>query len=196
MKNLCGKLLFSSLQNNSIYTAFKYDVKDKINGIFIIKTKKLERFLLKEGFLEIKKELEKYDSLKEKFFTIKSRLDKNEKFKNLEEYKFFEGIYLKISLLKDNIDEFIKKEGTWILKDGSVPLNWNNGFFKNEVVKSIIFELSYENMLAFKQLFDSSLFIGIETLEDFNEFLKECEKEFELTLFYLKVLDFIQYIDF
>lgn len=69
---LCGKLLFSSFQNGVIYTAFRGSFKeDFLNGIFIIKTRKLERFLSDKGFQEIKEKLEKCDFLEEKIFHCK-----------------------------------------------------------------------------------------------------------------------------
>lgn len=188
---LCGKLLFSSFQNGSIYTAFRGSFKeDFLNGIFIVKTKKLERFLLEKGFQEIKEQLEKCDFLEEKFSTVKNKLDRNKFFKNKEEFYFFEELYEKLLLLESVVNNFIvNQEGTWLLSNGSCVLNEGERWYEEEeTIKSIVFELSYENAVAFKQLFGAGMFNGIETLEDFNSFFSECEKEAELTLFYIELL--------
>lgn len=186
---LCGKLLFSSFQNGAIYTAFRGSFKeDFLNGIFVVKTKKLERFLLGKGFQEIKEQLEKYDFLEEKFSTVKNKLDKNEFFKNKEEFYLFEKIHEKLLSLENLVNDFIvSQEGIWLLNDGSCVLNEGEKQFE-ETIKTVVFELSYENAVAFKQLFGAGMFNGIETLEDFNSFFSECEKEAELTLFYINLL--------
>lgn len=186
---LCGKLLFSSFQNGAIYTAFRGSFKeDFLNGIFVVKTKKLERFLLGKGFQEIKEQLEKYDFLEEKFSTVKNKLDKNEFFKNKEEFYLFEKIHEKLLSLENFVNDFIvSQEGIWLLNDGSCVLNEGEKQFE-ETIKTVVFELSYENAVAFKQLFGAGMFNGIETLEDFNSFFSECEKEAELTLFYINLL--------
>lgn len=187
---LCGKLLFSSFQNGAIYTAFRGSFKeDFLNGIFIIKTRKLERFLSDKGFQEIKEKLEKCDFLEEKFSTVKNKLDKNEFFKNKEEFYFFEKLYERFLSLENVVNDFIiTQEGMWLLNDGgSCFLNEGEKGFE-ETIKTVVFELSYENAIAFQQLFGAGMFNGIETLEDFNSFFSECEKEAELTLFYIELL--------
>lgn len=79
----------------------------------------------------------------------------------------------------------------WLLNDGgSCFLNEGEKGFE-ETIKTVVFELSYENAIAFKQLFGAGMFSGIETLEDFNSFFSECEKEAELTLFYIELLKLV-----